>query len=301
MAVGLLSSDLGRELGGVFEQAARQGAVKAATPNFGEPPMVIVDRPVSELRVGLLVSLGARGPGQPALKATNDLTFHRISQSVPTSQIAFDHPSPIRYWAEQDLNVGFPRDRLAELAAEGAIGSLASTAITMLGSITLWDRLATETAPRIKGEFDSQGVDVVLVVPFCPGCHRAMMILARALEGRGMPTLTLSTLADTSEAFKPPRTALVEYPPGSPCGRVNDAEHQRETLRAALHVPLNVATRQVMAVPLTYQADGGQDWVQQTLRLYREGANVVLDDAVAHGKTDSLAGQEEQFSIRCSC
>ena len=299
--MGLLSSDLGRELGDVFAQAARQGASKAETPNFGEPPMVVLDRPISELRVGLLVSLGARRPGQEALQTTNDLTFHRISQSVPTSEIAFDHPSPIRYWADQDLNVAFPRDRLAELAAEGTIGSFAPTTITMLGSITLWDRLATETAPRVKEEFDAQGVDVVLVVPFCPGCHRAMMILARAIEGRGMPTLTISTLADTSEAFKPPRTALVDYPPGSPCGRVGDATHQRDTLRAVLGVPLNVATRQVLQVPLAYQADGGKDWVEQTLRLYRDGSNVVLNDAVAHGKPESLAGKEQEFSIRCAC
>ncbi len=76
-------------------------------------------------------------------------------------------------------------------------------------------------------------------------------------------------LADASEAFKPPRTALVDYPPGSPCGRVADPTHQRDTLRAVLGVPLNVATRQVLQVPLTYQIDGGEDWVQQTLRLYR--------------------------------
>lgn len=299
--MGLLSSDLGRELGDVFAEAARHGATKAAPPNFGEPPMVMVERPMSELTVGLLVSLGARGPGQRPLRTTNDLTFNLIPQSVSTPRLVFDHPSPIRYWADQDLNVAFPRDRLAELAAEGTIGALAPTAVSMLGSITLWDRLATEAAPKIKAEFDAQGVDVVLIVPFCPGCHRAMMVVARALEGRGMPTLTLSTLADTSEAFKPPRTALADYPPGSPCGRVADPHHQRETLRAALGVPLDVATRQVLSVPLAYQADGGSDWEEQTLRLYRDGRKVVFDDAVAHGRTESLAGQEAEFTIRCSC
>jgi D-proline reductase (dithiol) PrdB len=73
---------------------------------------------------------------------------------------------------------------------------LAPVASSILGSISLWDRLATETAPKIKAEFDAQGVDLVVIVPFCPGCHRAMMILARALEARGMATLTMSTLAD---------------------------------------------------------------------------------------------------------
>lgn len=299
--MGLLSTDLGRELRGVYEEAGRRGAVRPGSPDFGEPPVVPLDRPASELTVGLAVSLGARTPEQLPLQMTNDLSFHVIPQSVPSSDIAFDHPSPIRYWADRDLNVAFPRDRLAELADEGTIGSLAPTAISVLGSISLWDRLATETAPAIKAEFDSQGVDLVILVPFCPGCHRAMMILARALEGRGMATLTMSTLADISDGFKPPRTALVDYPPGSPCGRVNDPAHQRDTLRAALDLPPNITARHVARVPLTYQQDGGLQWMEQTYRLYRDGAQVVLDDAVAHGKIESLVGQEDQFSIRCSC
>lgn len=299
--MGLLSSDLGHELRDVYEEAGRQEAVRPGSPNFGEPPMVLLDRPRSELTVGLLVSLGARTVEQLPLATTNDLSFHVIPRSVPSSEIVFDHPSPIRYWADLDLNVAFPRDRLAELADEGVIGVLAPAAISVLGSISLWDRLATETAPLIKAEFDAQGVDLVFIVPFCPGCHRAMMILARALEGRGMATLTMSTLADVSEGFKPPRTALVDYPPGSPCGRVNDPDHQRDTLRAALEIPLNVADRQVARVPLSYQQNSGREWVEQTYKLYRDGAQVVLDDAVAHGKIASLAGQEDQFSIRCSC
>jgi D-proline reductase (dithiol) PrdB len=216
----LLSSDLGRELRDVYEEAGRRGVVRPSSPDFGEPPMVVRDRPVSELTVGLFVSVGACAPEQLPLAETNDLSFHVIPQSVPTSDLAFDHPSPVRYWADRDLNVAFPRDRLAELASEITPGTLAPVAISVLGSISLWDRLANETAPKIKAEFDAQGVDLVVIVPFCPGCHRAMMILARALEGRGMATLTMSTLADISEGFKPPRTALVDYPPGSPCGRV---------------------------------------------------------------------------------
>jgi D-proline reductase (dithiol) PrdB len=299
--MGLSSSDLGRELRGVYEEAGRRGAIRPGSPDFGEPPMIPLDRPTSELTVGLLVSLGARTPEQSPLATTNDLSFHVIPQSVPSSDIAFDHPSPIRYWADRDLNVAFPRDRLEELANEGAIGALARAAVSVLGSISLWDRLATETAPQIKAEFEAQGVDLVVLVPFCPGCHRAMMILARALEGRGMATLTMSTLADISEGFKPPRTALVDYPAGSPCGRVNDSAHQRDTLRAALDIPPNMTGRHVARVPLSYQQDGGQEWVEQTYKLYRDGAQFVLDDAVAHGKIESLAGQEDQFSIRCSC
>jgi hypothetical protein len=143
----MLVSDLGHELSDVFAQARRKGAVagvRRATDRGGAQADSGADS-------GLLVSLGARTPEQVPLRTTNDLSFHRIPRSVPSSAISFDHPSPIRYWADSDLNVAFPRDRLAELETAGTIGALAPTAISVLGSITLWDRLATETAPRIKG------------------------------------------------------------------------------------------------------------------------------------------------------
>ncbi len=157
----------------------------------------------------------------------------------------FDHATPARFWADEDLNVAFPRDRMAELEAEGAIGALAPEAVSILGSITKWDEMATDTAPRIHDEFARQKVDLVLVVPFCPQCHQADAVLARALEARGLPTLMLSTLRDISEAYRPPRTALVDYPIGSPCGRVGDPEHQRATLRAALACPLDTTSTPV--------------------------------------------------------
>jgi hypothetical protein len=86
--MGLLSSDLGRELRDVYEKAGRRGAVRPSSPDFGEPPMVVLDRPVSESTVGLLVSRGARAPEQLPLAATNDLSFQVIRSQCrpPTSR-----------------------------------------------------------------------------------------------------------------------------------------------------------------------------------------------------------------------
>ena len=79
--------------------------------------MVAVLKPVAELTVGLLVSLGARTPGQEPLQRTNDLSYRLIPAAVPSDQIVFDHATPARFWADEDLNVAFPRDRMAELQA----------------------------------------------------------------------------------------------------------------------------------------------------------------------------------------
>ena len=186
-----LYSDHQRALGpllfhdtGARPDASRQAA---ALPRFGAPPMVPLHKPVAELTVGLLVSLGAHAPGQEPLERTNDLSYRLIPRSVPSEQIVFDHATPARFWADEDLNVAFPRDRMAELEAEATIGALAPEAISILGSITQWDQLATDTAPRIHDEFSRQNVDLVLVVPFCPQCHQATAVLVRALEAGDYP------------------------------------------------------------------------------------------------------------------
>ena len=46
--------------------------------------MVVRDKPVSQLTVGLLVSPGARTPGRSPLRWTNDLSYHKIHRSVPS-------------------------------------------------------------------------------------------------------------------------------------------------------------------------------------------------------------------------
>ena len=167
--------------------------------------------------------------------------------------------------------------------------------------LTKRDQLATETAPAIRDEFIRQHVDLVLMVPFCPQCHQATAVLARALEAGGLPTLMLSTLRDISEAHQPPRTALVGYPIGSPCGRVGDPEHQRATLRAALGFPLDTTIPQLHTVDLPYQADGGSDWIGTTQAAYRANIANVQQNIRAHTGSKSLAGQEEDSTIRCNC
>lgn len=273
----------------------------AALPKFGDPPMVPVPKPVPELTIGLLVSLGARERGDKPFERTNDLSYRLIPRGVPNAQIVFDHATPARFWADEDLNVAFPRDRMAELEADGSIGALAPEAVSILGSITKWDELATGTAQRIYDEFARQNVDLVLVVPFCPQCHQADAILARALEARGLPTLMLSTLRDISEAYRPPRTALVDYPIGSPCGRVGDPEHQRATLRAALACPLDTTTPQLHVVELPYQADGGREWIETVQAAYHNNISNLKENMRLHGHHESLVGQEKAFTIRCNC
>jgi D-proline reductase (dithiol) PrdB len=100
------------------------------------------------------------------LAETNDLSYRLIDREVPLSDLIVAHQTPVRIWAQEDINVAYPRERLKELEAEGTIGRLAPRSISMVGSITRYTELLQKTVPAIKEEFDSQGVDLVFLFPF---------------------------------------------------------------------------------------------------------------------------------------
>ena len=57
-------------------------------------------------------------------------------------------------------------ERLVELKAEGAIGRLASRAVSMVGSITTFTGLLQKVVPAIQRELKDQGVDLLFLFPF---------------------------------------------------------------------------------------------------------------------------------------
>jgi hypothetical protein len=59
-------------------------------------------------------------------------------------------------------------------------------------------------------------------------------LVARVLEGSGIPTVTLSMIPDLTRAVGVPRLAGIGYPFGRPLGRPHDADGQRAVLRAML-------------------------------------------------------------------
>jgi D-proline reductase (dithiol) PrdB len=135
-------------------------------PNFPPQTLAPLRKPISQSTIGIFTSAGVQRPDEPLLGETNDLSYRLIARETPYSGLMVAHQTPVRRWAVEDLNVAFPRDRLIELEAAGEIGKLASKAVSMVGSISRYSELIGSTVPRIKAEFDEQGVDLVLLVPF---------------------------------------------------------------------------------------------------------------------------------------
>jgi len=274
-------------------------------PEFDPPALTPLRKPVAESTVGLFVSCGAQLPEDPPLLETEDITFRLLHRDTPLARLIVSHQTLVRKWALEDLNVAYPIDRLKDLEREGVFRRLAHTAVSMVGSIERYTELVEQTVPAIKAIYEAQGVDLVLVLPFCPACHRATGIIARALEARGLPTVSTSVLWEMSAAVKPPRTCFLDFPLGCPAGKPFAAAQQRDILRRVFElVPEFEAGAWAMrTLPFAWSADGDRSWEGITDDLYRNGGlAVTAAHMAAHAAVgESLVGRERAFAVKCNC
>ncbi|WP_194891488.1 glycine/sarcosine/betaine reductase selenoprotein B family protein [Catenulispora pinisilvae] len=273
-------------------------------PDFDPPALTPMGVPLREATVGLLVSCGAYFPDQPRLGQHSDLSYRLLPRERGLDEVLFGHMTPIRAFALADPNVAYPRDTMLDLERDGVIGRYAAAAVSMVGSISQFDELATGVAPRIVEEFQAMGVDLVLVVPFCPQCHVAFGVLARAIEKRGIPTTSITTLYKQATYLKPPRASFLDFPLGCPAGRPREQAQQREIVKAALeHAEQAGPDWELERLPFQWDADGNRDWEALVADVYRLDNAIrgsVLANAAAH--TQVLGGgNEREFAVRCAC
>ena len=67
--------------------------------------------------------------------------------------------------ARKDINVVFPLEQLRSMIDEGALGSLAPHAYTLMGGIYSTRRVTEELIPALVQRVIEDEVDVVLLVP----------------------------------------------------------------------------------------------------------------------------------------
>jgi D-proline reductase (dithiol) PrdB len=273
-------------------------------PDFDDPKLTPIRVPLREATVGLLVTSGAYFPDQRRLRQNSDLSYRLLPRERVLDDVLFGHMTPIRAFALADPNVAYPRDTMLDLEKDGVIGRYAANAVSIVGSISQYEELATEVAPRMAEEFTAMGVDLVLVVPFCPQCHVASGVLARAIERRGVPTTSITTLHKFATFLKPPRASFLDFPLGCPAGRPRETAQQREIIKAALeHAEQAGEPWELPRLPFQWAADGNRDWEALVADIYRidnEIRGTVRANSAAHQNALG-GGNEHEFAIRCAC
>lgn len=132
--------------------------------DFGEPVATLAP-PLSAARVAIVTTAGFHGPsggtwseGQGFVAFASDdrrLTLAHRSSNFDRSGVS------------ADLNVVYPADRLDEMAADGAIGSVASQHLSFMGAQPdhVLETLRLDTGPAAAELLKADGVDVVLLTP----------------------------------------------------------------------------------------------------------------------------------------
>jgi D-proline reductase (dithiol) PrdB len=126
--------------------------------------------PLGDCNVALVSTAGMVLPGQAPFDAEvrgGDVSFREIAADAQASTLIDTHRSKSFDHAgmHADPNLGFPIDRMRELASEGVIGRANRRHLSFMGSITAPGRLIGESAPAAAQLLVDDGVDAVLLVP----------------------------------------------------------------------------------------------------------------------------------------
>lgn len=120
--------------------------------------------PLARRRVALVSTAGLQRRGDRPF-AVGDGDYRVIPGDIPAGELVLSHVSTNfdRTGLQQDWNVVFPIDRLAELAAAGEIGSVADYHYSFMGASD--PAAMAPAAQRLAGLLKADRVDAVLLLP----------------------------------------------------------------------------------------------------------------------------------------
>lgn len=98
-----------------------------------------------------------------------------------------------------------------------------------------------------------------------------MGLIAREIEARGIPTLSMSSALSITRAVNPPRAAYLDFPLGHTAGKPHQGALNRAILRAALSA-FETLTRPGQVLMLDYEWQDDDGWKDTVMRP-RPGAS----------------------------
>ena len=198
-------------------------------------PFTPARRALPMLNLALISSAGAYIDGTAEFGA-NDLSYREIPIEVDASDLRFTAKGYDPEAVSFDVNSQVPVERLLEFEHNGIIGQLNGVFWSFSGFIPSANVVAEDLAPKLVERLIRYEVQAALLVPASRLCHQSVGLVARALEGAGIPTMTIAVLKPVVESVRPPRVALYNGALGSVSGKPNFPEHQRRILDESLRL-----------------------------------------------------------------
>lgn len=136
----------------------------------GDIPWTEPGKPLHQAKVALVTTSGIHHRNQPGFDMVDqngDPSYRVLDGKELFNDFEITHDYYDHSDARKDPNIILPLDRLKELVAEGALGSLARSHYAFMGHIDKEhiDTLVKKTAREVAGRLKKDQVDIVLLTP----------------------------------------------------------------------------------------------------------------------------------------
>jgi D-proline reductase (dithiol) PrdB len=196
-------------------------------------------------RVALISTGGLHLKGEPPFEVLEqrlgDPSFRVVPHLTPADQLDLDAAYVDQKYTPADPEVALPMAALDELAFAGDIGEAAPRHLSFCGGLVRPLPGLVASADAALELLAEDAVDAALLIPTCSVCVQTMCLLACELEAGGVPTVCLSLIEELSRLSGAPRTLVVRFPFGAPCGDPSHRELHMAVIREALDL-LRTAT-----------------------------------------------------------
>ena len=255
--------------------------------HYSSAPFQPLRKPLAQSRVTIITTAApydpAKGDQGPGAAYNGSAKFFQVydgdssqQHDLRISHIGYDR----QHTSATDNGSWFPLPQLLKAAAVGRIGEVAPR---FFGAPTNRShRVTLDTdAPEILARAVADEIDAAVLVPNCPVCHQTTALVARHLEGNGIPTVVMGCAKDIIEHAAVPRFLFSDFPLGNSAARPHDLASQAQTLELALK--------------LLESASGPQTTMQSPLRWSADAAWKLDYNIVAQLSSEELARRRAEF------
>ena len=221
------------------------------------PPSVWapVTKELKDMSIALATAAGVHKKSQERFNLAGDFTWRKIENTTPSSDLMVSHGGYDNSDVNKDINCMFPIDRIHELAAEGFIRACAPVHAGFMGGGGNQEKFKQETGPAIAEMFKNEDVDAVILTAGWGTCHRSAVLVQRAIEEAGIPTIIIAALPPVVRQTGTPRAVAPLVPMGANAGGPHNVEQQTQIVKATLEQLEKIETPgKIVPLPFEYVA-----------------------------------------------
>lgn len=219
------------------------------------PVWTPVTKALKDMKVAIASAAGIHLKSQERFNIAGDFSFREIPSASKEDDLMVTHGGYDNGDVNKDINCMFPITRMKELKAEGFIGDVAPVFIGFMGGGGNQEKFKNETGPAVAKVLKNEGVDAVVLTAGWGTCHRSAVLVQRAIEESGIPTIIIAALPPVVKQTGTPRAVAPLVPMGANAGEPNNKQMQTEILKATLNQLIAIdSPGKIVPLPFEYVA-----------------------------------------------